>query len=343
MKKTTIIWLSMIVFISCTHRKQKNTYYEYKGFIAGTACIITYDKNAGNLDHEIQQMIREIDNSVVRENSSSLVSRINRNDSTGNADAHFIKLWQFSTQVYKQTEHAFDPTASPLDDFWGDDPAKFKNPAKADTAKIDSIRRLVSMENVSIAGNHTIVKKYASTTIDFKHVYKGYMVDQVADLLNSYNVANYRIDIGDRIRAKGVNEAGKKWQIGIDEPTDDVKSRQLLAIATLDNQAYATAGSYKHYCALGLMKLPYTIDPRTSQPVKHTLLYTAVMAASCAEADAYAAAFLVMGPEQTKVYINAHPDIQAYLVSTNYKGEWVTFISNGLKEKLELIRQENPI
>ncbi len=87
------------------------------------------------------------------------------------------------------------------------------------------------------------------------------------------------------------------------------------------------------------MKRPFTIDPLTGYPVDHTLLMVSVFAPTCAEAEAYANAFMVMGPDKTKAFLNNHRNLGVYMISSNYKGEWITFMNDDLKEKMEFVKE----
>jgi thiamine biosynthesis lipoprotein len=65
-----------------------------------------------------------------------------------------------------------------------------------------------------------------------------------------------------------------------------------------------------------------------------------VFAPTCLEAEVYASAFMVMGPEQTKSFIQNHKELKVYLISTNYKGEWITYLSNHLEENIQKVKDE---
>lgn len=347
-RKFNLVWYTLfflIFFSTCINKKNKKDFFEHKGFAVGTTFIIEYDKNAGNLNNEIDKIFSEIELSILLTDSSSLLSRINRNDSVGTPDQHFIKLLSLSKRIHQETKGFFDPTISTLTTFWGFNEDKFKNQQKAGSLLIDSLRRDIGLDKVYLLGN-TVIKKNRHLILDFGDIYKGYVVDLIVELFNNYNVTNYRIEIGEKMSAKGLNSKEKKWQLGIDAPTDPQssqgqKTRKLLAIATLDNEGYAIAGSYRKYFTKNGIKFPFTIDPITGYPVKHTLISVSVFAPSCAEAEAYSTAFMVMGVENTKIFLNTHPQLQVYMISTNYKGEWLTFISNGLKEKLEFVKEES--
>jgi thiamine biosynthesis lipoprotein len=343
MNKIVLIGFFWFVLLSCGGKKQKKEFFEYHGFGGGTTFIIEYDKTAGNLDMEFNRILKEIESSVAISNSTSLINRINKNDSIGSIDLYFRKLFSLSAQYYKETDKAFDPTSSPLESFWGQDLKKFLNQPLIDSSIIDSIKRGVGFEHFQLTENGSGVKKDPNAIIDFKNIYRGYMVDLIAEVLEDYHVFNYKIEIGGRIKAKGTNKFDKSWSIGIEEPTSDAKKRKYIALAKLDDEAMVTSGDWRNYFSQGEKRLPFTIDPQTGYPVKHTLMSATVISKSCTEADAYSASFMVMGTEKAKVFIAAHPQLKVFLISTNYKGEWVTFMSDALKEKVEIIKEENPI
>ena len=66
------------------------------------------------------------------------------------------------------------------------------------------------------------------------------------------------------------------------------------------NQAMATSGNYRNFYYKGGRKYAHTIDPKTGRPVQHSLLSATVLAPTCAEADAYATSFMVMGLDKAR-------------------------------------------
>jgi thiamine biosynthesis lipoprotein len=116
-----------------------------------------------------------------------------------------------------------------------------------------------------------------------------------------------------------------------------------MAIARLDNSSMATSGSYRKFYVRDGMKYSLTIDPATGYPVSHTLVSATVFAGSCTDADAYATAFMVMGVDASRKFVAKHPDLSAYLIYTNYKGDWEVFISEGLKQNLEILKNNEEL
>ncbi len=218
MNKIKVILYILFFLVACTHKPPQKSFFQYKGYAAGTSFMIEYDKNAGDLKGQIDKILNEIGSSLVFNDSSSLLSRINQNDSIGILDKHFITVFGFLKKIHQETKGVLDPTAFPLTSFWGEDEVKFKNFPTTDSAVIDSIKQPVGFDKIFLRGN-TLIKQNNLTILDFSSCYEGYMADMISEIFNNYNVQNYRIEIGGRIRAKGSNSLGKPWQLGIDEPT----------------------------------------------------------------------------------------------------------------------------
>jgi FAD:protein FMN transferase len=330
--------LFVFMLISCKPKKQYKNYIEHQGYAAGTNYMVEYEGNAGNLNSEIDAQLMAIDKAVSISNPSSIISKLNSNDSNVVVNKHFTELYNLSLKIYNETNHALDPTIQPVINWWGREVKKFVYPELIDSMIIDSLRSYTGFSEFSSSGG-SLVKKRSEIYLDFNHIYEGYTTDLIYTLLTHYNVANFRVETGGKIRAKGTNRFGKPWEVGLDDPTLNEKKRPLIGVVPLNGKAFATAGSYREFYTKGQMKLPYTIDPTTLKPVEHTLLYVAVFAPTAAEAQAYANAFMVMGPEKTKAFLQKHPDLDVYLISTNYKGEFIPYLSDGLSSKIELVKE----
>jgi thiamine biosynthesis lipoprotein len=77
----------------------------------------------------------------------------------------------------------------------------------------------------------------------------------------------------------------------------------------------ATSGNYRNFYVNSEGKrVAHTIDPRTASPVAYSLLSATVVAPSCAMADAYATAFMVVGLEKAQQILEAHSELSAYLI-----------------------------
>jgi thiamine biosynthesis lipoprotein len=60
----------------------------------------------------------------------------------------------------------------------------------------------------------------------------------------------------------------------------------------------ATSGDYRRFFKKDGKRYSHTIDPKTGRPVAHSLASVTVIADKCMQADAWATAFMVLGPDK---------------------------------------------
>ena len=166
-----------------------------------------------------------------------------------------------------------------------------------------------------------------SDIIDFSAVAKGFGVDHVANLFRNMGIRNFMVEIGGEIVAEGSNPKGEAWRIGINKPDDDSTgtNNELQEIIEVHNGALATSGNYRNFYMEGGRKIAHTIDPKTGYPAQQSILSSTVKAPSCAMADGYATAFMVMGMERAQEFLRDHPQLQAYFIYADEKGQYQTW------------------
>ena len=98
---------------------------------------------------------------------------------------------------------------------------------------------------------------------------------------------------------------------------------QLSTDITLRNLG-PLANNRKYYEKNG-HRYSHTINTITGYPAENALLSVTVVTNKAADADAYATAFMVMGYQESLVFIEAHPelDIAAYFVHYTANGNQV--------------------
>ena len=71
--------------------------------------------------------------------------------------------------------------------------------------------------------------------------------------------------------------------------------------------------------------------------MQHSLLSASVIAPNCAQADAFATAFMVLGAEKTLAFVKSHPELEleVYLLVSNTEGTFDRLMSPGFKKFLK--------
>ena len=307
-------------------------YYTNEGQIFGTTYHITY-AGTNDLDKEIRAELQRVDDALSMFNKQSVLSKFNRNEKYDVSNARFHDVVRLSLQLSRETDGAFDITVAPLVNEWG---FGFKHREKITASKIDSLRAFVGYEKLFYEGDR-LNKRDSRVTIDCGAVAKGYGVDCVARLLSSKGCTNYMVEIGGEVVVKGKIEKGKKWTIGINKPVDDSTKTvsEVQTILHVSDCGIATSGNYRNFYYVDGRKVSHTIDPKSGQPVQHSLLSATVLTPSCAKSDALATSFMVMGLDRAKAFLAKHKDVQAYFIFADGQGKYNVWMTEGMQKLTE--------
>ena len=303
-------------------------YQHNKGFIFGTVYNITYQSDK-NLEKEIIRELDKVDASLSPFNEKSIISKINRNEEAV-VDNYFYDVFNLAMQISEDTNGAFDITVAPIVNAWG---FGFKSGSSPTSQYIDSLKQFIGYKKVRIDKDKHVVKQDERIMLDCSAIAKGYGSDVVARLFNAKGIKNYMIEIGGEIVASGLSEKRLPWKIGITKPSEDSlgTSNELQTILNITDCAMATSGNYRNFYYKNGKRYAHTIDPRTGYPIQHNILSATVIAKSCAQADAYATSFMVLGLDEAKKILERHPQLIAYLIYTNKDNEYEVWHSPALK------------
>ena len=308
------------------------------GEAQGTTYHITYfDVKNRNLQPQIEKILRDFDLSVSTYIPNSIISKINFNEKNVKVDTYFKACFNKAKEVWKNTDGAFDPTVYPIVNAWGFGPGKKQ---KIEKQKIDSILQFVGFDLIELNGNK-VIKKDPRVALDFNAFAQGYSVDVVSDFLKSKRITSFVVEIGGEIYANGKNENGEFWKVGIEKPIDNKENgNPLKAIVKLENLAVATSGNYRRFVIEDGVKYVHHIDPKTGYPTKNNLLSASIFSKECITSDANATGILVMGLEKAKVFLELHPELQAYLIYSDENGVYQIYETPGIKALVSEVVEE---
>ncbi|HEY1380548.1 MAG TPA: FAD:protein FMN transferase [Gemmataceae bacterium] len=244
---------------------------------------------------------------------TSEVSRLNR--LAGRApvpvEPGLFDLLALAARITAETGGAFDVTAGPLIKAWGFFHRQGRVPDDAELA--DAMAR-VGTRHVALDPERRSVRYLRDgVEINLGSIGKGYALDRVGELLRrKHGVTAGLLNGGNSsVLAIGTPPNDPRgWTVGLRDPA---KPEERLAIVRLRDRAMATsAATYQHF-AYNDRKLGHLLDPRTGRPAAGVAMATA-FAPTAAGADALATAFYVLGPEATRRYCAAHPEVAAVVL-----------------------------
>ena len=336
MNKKKLIWqlpfliLLIVGTVLIIRQQQSLPYQTNSGMVFGTVYNITYECDS-NLHEAIKSELQKVDNSLSPFNAQSIITAINQNQDV-KPDEMFLTVFNKAMEISRETGGAFDITVAPLVNAWG---FGFKNGIQPDSHQVDSLRRLIGYEKVSLKDDR-IVKQSPDIMLDCSAIAKGFGSDVVARFLQQQGVKNFMVEIGGEIVTSGVNPQRLPWKIGVTKPTDDSLSvkGEIQSVLNVTDLAMATSGNYRNFYYKDGKKYAHTIDPKTGYPVQHSLLSATVLAKDCATADAYATSFMVLGIDGAKEVLERHPELMAYFIYSDGKGQNAVWCSPSLKDKI---------
>jgi thiamine biosynthesis lipoprotein len=189
---------------------------------------------------------------------------------------------------------AFDPTVGPLVRAWGFGAEGLATPPTEDVLQDIQGRigwRLVSLDRARPG----LVKSARGVELDLSAIAKGFAVDRVFAVLRDLGHRNVMVEIGGEVRTGGQAPSGGPWRIGVETPGGVPGA--VSQVVELSDRSMATSGDYRNYREVDGQRLSHTIDPRQGHPIRHGLASVTVIHESCMEADAWATALTVLGPE----------------------------------------------
>ena len=336
MKNKKLLWqlpfLTLLVVGTILIIRQQHSmpYRKTSDFIFGTTYHVTYQCDS-DLTQSIKAELLKVDASLSPFNKESVITAVNENQDV-QLDDMFKEVFNLAMDISKDTDGAFDITIAPLVNAWG---FGFKTGSQPSSHQVDSLLQLVGYEKVSMVDGK-VTKRDPRIMLDCSAIAKGYGTDRVARLLQSRGIQNYMVEIGGEVVTSGVNPDRVPWKIGVTKPTDDSLNigHELQTVLNVTDKAMATSGNYRNYYFKGGKKFAHTVDPKTGYPVQHSILSATVLSKSCAVADAYATSFMVMGFDKARQVLERHPELMAYFIYSNQKGDMDVWYSPSLREKI---------
>lgn len=307
------------------------TYTVVDGTMLGTTLHVVADVegvSSQELYAAVMELDREAKASMSIYDSTSLVSRLNRNE-TDSVDRHIAFNLHLADSIGALSDGRYDVTVKPLVEAWG-----FAGRERAENPNVDSILEFVGREKVRVEGGR-LVKDDPRVQLDFNSVAKGYTVDLLAGLVEKYGAENYIVDIGGEVRCRGLNRQGRAWRIGVETPFDGNMSdgEYLQKRIQMTGGGLATSGNYRRfYLDADGRKVAHTIDPRTGRSALSRLLSVTVVAPTCAEADALGTMFLAMGADGALAAAERMPEAKVYFILAGSGDTYEEYVSPAMEQ-----------
>lgn len=252
----------------------------------------------GVLQDEIAELLESVENQMSTYRPESTIGRFNANSSTDwqPVGREFCESIEETLTISQLSGGAFDITIGPLVNLWGFGPDGIVDEPPTDEL-IQQTRLRVGYVNLETDCSVPAIRKLLPDLyIDLSAYAKGYAVDRIAEHLDRVPVADYLVEVGGELRARGLNASEQPWVVAIESP--DPSARRVHSTIPISGQAVATSGDYRNFFEHDGKRYSHTIDSRSGRPVTHSLASVTIVHPSAAMADALATAVHVLGPDE---------------------------------------------
>ena len=238
-----------------------------------------------------QEAVDEVDVQMSTWNRDSDLMRLNRAPVGEEVPvpALLMEVLRLAIAVGEASGGAFDIGVGDAVSAWGFGPA---------AAAPDLIRAAMKVGRVpaheALVLNNGSVRKRLPIALDLNGVAKGFGVDRLAVTLGQLGIGNGLVGIDGEMRAMGLRPDGEAWTVAVELP--DLDQRTPHSVLSLLDCAVATSGDYRHWVEVQGRRLSHTMDPRKGTPLRDAPASVTVVAPTCAAADAWATALMVLGP-----------------------------------------------
>lgn len=232
-------------------------------------------------------------------------------DAATPVEAELAKLVEAALAYSRDTGGLFDITMGNVVKLWD-----FKNAVVPDAAAVEDARSCVGWKNIRVDGA-TVVRANPDAHIDLGGIAKGYIADRFKETLASKGARRMLIDLGGNIAVAGGKPDGSPWRIGIRTPAPSWSAGGADSFATIGiyDGSVVTSGVYERAFVRDGRLYHHILDPETGFPAETDLLSATVVSRDSIDGDGYATALILMGTDRAIAFAEAHPRIEAVLLT----------------------------
>lgn len=210
----------------------------------------------------------------------------------------FATVLGHALELAEDTGGAFDPSIGALVALWSFAADGSRRNTPPTVEEIAAARARVGWQHVKFDRHTRRARQPGGMQIDINALGPGYAVDRIATLLQQRGVDAFLVELGGELRAAGRKPDGNPWRVAVERPDQAVDTDTAFdLVIALEDAALGSSGDYRSGFIHAGRRYAHSLDPRSGEPVRHGLAAVTVLAPTAMQADALAAALLVLGPD----------------------------------------------
>ncbi|MBE6851305.1 MAG: FAD:protein FMN transferase [Ruminococcus sp.] len=206
---------------------------------------------------------------------------------------------------------SFDCTIGELIDLWGIGTDHARIPKESE---IRDVLHPIGSDLVSFVSDESIRFKDERVQLQFGAIAKGYIADEMKEVLQMHGIENGMLVLGGNVLTIGSKPEADAWTIGI---TDPFQPEQITASVKVSDMSVVTSGNYERYFEENGIRYHHILDPKTGSPANSGLVSATIIAESSTECDALSTAVYVLGAEKGMALLERMDGVEGILITDN--------------------------
>jgi len=287
-------------------------YYEFRAM--NTTVILGAESQYTTMAFQrAQDFIEKSEQRFSRFLHNSELNALNRSVGTWfQASAEMMELITIALECHLATDRLFNPAILPDLQAAGYDRSMEQLRLHGADAKPQKLLApVLPFHNVQLDIDQNRILLPTNMQIDLGGIAKGWIAEKAATVLAAYSSACVVNAGGDMFLIGHPN--GQNWEVVLEDPLDQTQDVLMLLV---EDGAVATSSTTKRLWTQGEQVRHHLIDPRSGEPAKSPWLSVTVFAPHASQAETFAKALLIAGPEGAQALLNKNPELSFLAVDT---------------------------
>ena len=278
--------------------------------------ILDEDISTDDINKLISTRVEALENLLTTHNESSEISKINQNagiSPVAISEDTFLVIKE-GLKYSKLSEGKFDITIGPLVDLWGIGTEDARLP---EDSEIKEALSHIGYDKVLLdEKKNTVFLTEPNMAIDVGAIAKGYVADEINDILASYKIKSAIINLGGNIYARG-SKNGEPFKIGLKDP--ESKNSDYLGVYKGTDVSIVTSGTYERYFEQNGARYHHILSTNTGYPVENEIAAVTIISKNSMMADALSTSVFALGIEKGFALIDSLPNVDAIIITNSKK------------------------
>lgn len=312
--------------------------YSERQFLMGTYVQVKiYNQGKEDVLKKAFDRIGVLDREITVNEKGSEVDEIN--DQAG------VKPVKVSSDVYdlikaavdytEDSNGGFDLAIGPITQLWH---IGFDDARKPEQSEIDQELKKVDYKRIVLNDKEqTVYLEEKGMSLDLGAIAKGYITDEVVNVLKENGVTSAIVDLGGNVYVLGDNpksESGN-WKVGIQDPNE--ARNTVVGTVEEKNKSLVTSGIYERYLKVGDDVYHHLFNSKTGYPFDNDIAGVTIVSDTSIAGDALSTAVFSKGVKDGMAYVDSMDGVDAIFITKDDS----IYISKGLKNNFKL-NEESP-